>query len=641
VRFEGRESDHEVATMRFGARDFAATFASYLVNAAALFCVGALALVFRPDLPAARALAISTAILGGLLVLAVDYVSAYRMVALCRLAEALAPASLVNLGLVFPTERGSTRMRVAVVGAVALVGLAGQAYAHAVFDERPELTRDVAVGLYIGVALALLGLVATASETLIRADTALARARAAAVLAGWLPAFAMAAFGMLTFTLLGWSFSWTWVFVLLPLAPAATLYAMVRHDLLDAERFARLTAGYTLATAGVIVLYASGLALLDWAVVSGAAANPAASFLMILLVALLFDPIRRRLQAIVDRGFYRSKLDAAGELEDSGEILLRLPSESAIRAEVTDRLQRALRLDFAELREPGDRRPSDALVQEVASHGEALALLACGPKRSAASFSDEERDFVRGLAAQTALALRNARALQDLAETERALRTSERLAAVGRFAGAVAHGLRNPLAAIRIAAQAGAGAADPESSRRSLETVVSEVDRLERRVRSLLRYSRPPEPERRVADLRGIVHDVETPLRALAGRARIELELQLPEDSLCAYVDPAFVREAVLELASNAVSATPEQGRLVLALCEEGPDAVLRVEDTGPGIPEELRARVFELFFTTRADGTGFGLANVRKIAEANAGTVELERSGATGTCFSLRFARV
>jgi signal transduction histidine kinase len=636
IRAAGSSREYVVPTMRFDPGDYALTFGNYLLNAIALMAVGGLALLLRPDLPAARALALATGILGALLVLAIDYVTSYRLVGACRLVEALAPAALLNLALVFPSERMRASRRHALVGGAAIGLLVAQAYGSSVFVSQPELARQIALGMYFLISLALLALVVNYTETLLRAPNPLARTQAAVVFAGGFPAFGMAAFGMLAFTLLGWSFSWSWFFALLPLAPASMLYAMVRQDLFAAERFVRLTVGYTLATGAIILAYAGGLALFDQRVVAEASPDPAAAFLLLVVIALFFDPLRRRVQRVVDRAFYRSRVEPAKELERVSQELAMLRSEAAIIDYVGQELRQVLALESAELRLGDEPVDSRGFCQPIGFRGDRLGVIDCGPKRSGAPFSGEERDLVKGIAAQAALALHNARSIQALHETQEALHASRRLAAIGEFAGAVAHGIRNPLAGIRTAAQVAQSQIQDGPAGDSLQTVVGEADRLEQRVRTLLNFSRPYAASLRSTDLCDLLRSVAGATEHHAGRTGVRIAVVCPQEPLWRPVDPDYLREALLELATNGIAAMPRGGELRLSLEREGERIALRVADTGPGIPAELHERIFDLFFTTRADGTGMGLANVKKIAEAQRMTLEIERSDASGTTFRL-----
>jgi signal transduction histidine kinase len=482
----------------------------------------------------------------------------------------------------------------------------------------------------------LLALMAGYAETLLRAPDPVPRAQAAVVFAGGFPAFGMAAFGMLAFSMLGWSFSWGWFFALLPLAPASMLYAMVRQDLFAAERFVRLSVGYTIATAAIVLAYAGGLAVFDWLIVADASPNPAVAFVLLVVIALFFDPLRRRVQAAVDRAFYRSRIDPARELERSSEELPALRTEEEIVDYVGRRLREGLALDRARLSLGGAAEESAALHQIVSFRGEPLGVIECGAKRSGAPFSGEERALVKGIAAQSALALYNVRTIAALREAQDALHVSRRLAAVGEFAGAVAHGIRNPLAGIRAAAQVAQAHVDDGVAAESLETAIGEANRLEQRVRTLLNFSRPYEPALRRTDLCVLLQTVTRDTRELARYAGVEIQVDCPQEPVWREVDPDYLQEALLELVTNAIAAMPSGGNLRLGVRAEGRGVALRVEDSGRGIPPELLERVFDLFLTTRPDGVGMGLANVKKIAEAHRASLAIERSTESGTTFRI-----
>ena len=235
----------------------------------------------------------------------------------------------------------------------------------------------------------------------------------------------------------------------------------------------------------------------------------------------------------------------------------------------------------------------------------------------------------------------------------------------------MAHEIRNPLAAISGSVQVLQGAASEESSdpeqARLMGIVVREVDRLNQLISDFLRYSRPapikPEPVRLASLVEEIVEMNES-----QGESDLEISLDLDREALV-MADPSQLKAVVWNLWNNAREAMENAGCLSVRVrrChgdgpqddwpgsrnEQGADpglegmtgatAVLEIEDTGPGISADVHAMIFEPFFTTKRDGTGLGLATVRRIVEQHGGVIEAASSDGGGACFrvSLRCVEV
>ena len=630
---------YDVPTMRLSRGDWALTFGNYLAAAAAFFAIGVIALWLRPDSRDARALALVTTAMGALLALSVDYLTAYRWVPVTRFVEALAPAALAYFALVFPIERLRPRLRRTLLGVLTAALFAAACVSSIVFYARPRAADEISLGFYVVLAAIALAMLASFTEAVVRARDPERRMQAAVVFSGSLVAVLLPAIGVLAFSLLGWSFSWTWIGGFFLFFPASVLYAIVRHDLLGAERFVRLTLGYAIATAAVVLGYAAAAFALEQLVHPGAAGNPGVTFALLVAIAVSFDPLRRRVQVGIDRAFFRSHLDVAHVLEATSTEFATLTDESAVGAFLGQRVHEALALEWAELRHGADTDAGQApaLAAPVRFRGAALGTLACGPKRSGAPFSEAERELVRGLAAQAALALQNARALADLREAQQALLRSARLAAVGEFAGSVAHGIRNPLAGIRAAAQLAHRQAGDGPLSETLFGVLGEADRLEQRIRSLLDFSRPHVPRLERVDLRDLARTVAATLEPHARDLGIAVAVDAPDAEVATDCDLNLIEEVLLELGGNALRLMGKQGgTLRLIVRGDARHAILEIADTGPGIPEGVRDRVFDLFFTTRPDGTGLGLATVKKIIESHGGTVAVAYSGPSGTAFRI-----
>ncbi|MBA3555918.1 MAG: HAMP domain-containing protein, partial [Gemmatimonadales bacterium] len=201
----------------------------------------------------------------------------------------------------------------------------------------------------------------------------------------------------------------------------------------------------------------------------------------------------------------------------------------------------------------------------------------------------------------------------QLESTQAQLVQSEKLASIGEMAAAVAHGLRNPLASLRAAAQFVRRHPESPAAREQLDAIIAEVDRLDRRISHLLSFSRPapfrPLPESVPRLVEGLLPAFAEPLR----ERRVELQVDLPSTLPEVRVDPVQMEQALLELVSNALDAMPAGGLLRIAARAGNdtgarPEVVIEVSDTGGGIPEPLLAQVCEPFFTTRPEGTGLGL---------------------------------
>jgi signal transduction histidine kinase len=277
---------------------------------------------------------------------------------------------------------------------------------------------------------------------------------------------------------------------------------------------------------------------------------------------------------------------------------------------------------------------SRSLARPVSELTRAMAMVGSGqlehPIR--ASSRDEIGDLARALASMT----------ENLRQSRAQLVQSEKLASIGEMAAAVAHGLRNPLGSLRAAAQLVRRHPESPSSREHLDAIIEEVDRLDRRIRDLLSFSRPapyrPMPESLTRLVEGLLPAFAQPLR----EHRVELQVAMASDLPEVQVDPMQLEQAVVEVVSNALDAMPAGGHLrISGSTEDGAvdpaEVTLAVSDTGPGIPEQVLASVCEPFFTTRQEGTGLGLAIAKRYVEQNGGRLEIESRVGEGTTVRIR----
>ena len=636
---DGTTQTTAVPTMRLDATDWLFTFGNYLANAVFCFAIAVIAIALRPELAAARALAVVMVLLGGVLVLSMDLFSAYRFVAGYFVAQAATPAAIVALLLVFPVPRLDAALRRRAIYSMAGLALAVGLVNVVLFRRDPEAARALTLLAIVAIGVTGVATVMSFGEATLRAKSAVARLQAGVVFSGALVSFLIPSILMIAFSILGWTFSFTWVTAFIFLFPISVLYAIVRHELFDAERFIRVTLGYAIASAAVVLGYASTLTIAESLLASGAFARSVASFVVLVGLAIAFDPLRRAVQRQIDRVFFRSDVDAARVLETSMAALVDLRDERKIRAALAERLTNALTLRWADAVEPDATLPREtALETAIALQDNDYGALVAGPKRSGAPFSERDRELAAALAAQGALAIHNARAAAALTATQEALIRSERLAVLGEFAGAVAHGIRNPLSGIRATAEIARDETNDPGTAETLVGVLSEADRLDRRIRSLLELSRPDELQPRLLRVDEMLHSVQRTLQGRAERQSAQIEVDAAPGGRIR-TDPDHLEELLLELVGNALQAlSPDGGRIRLEAEHDAAELRMRVRDTGNGIPEPVRNRIFDLFFTTRSDGNGVGLAAVKRSAERLGGRVRLVSAEPGDTCFEVVF---
>jgi signal transduction histidine kinase len=286
----------------------------------------------------------------------------------------------------------------------------------------------------------------------------------------------------------------------------------------------------------------------------------------------------------------------------------------------------------AELERLGDARQVMAsmragICMPLAAGDRPVGFLTCWDERVPEAFASDEIAALLELAERCALVIENSKLYVQMKERDR-------LAAIGEMSAGLAHEIRNPLAAIKGAIQYLDPATLPGEDREFLEIVVDEVNRLNGVVTQFLDYSRPLKPALAPADLNEVISRTFRLLQSTVPSG-IELTVDLSTEPQRVLCDAEQLKQVFINLAQNGFQAMPGGGRLSvsttvvrdeLAFWREGsrrPDQVeVRFRDTGPGIPEEERERIFVPFFTTKEKGTGLGLAICLRLVRAHQGTL-------------------
>jgi signal transduction histidine kinase len=247
-------------------------------------------------------------------------------------------------------------------------------------------------------------------------------------------------------------------------------------------------------------------------------------------------------------------------------------------------------------------------------------------------------DFIREKETQIG-ALLTMRDADSVRRIEDEIEMSRRLSASSRITRGVAHEVKNPINAIVLHLQLLQGKlrqVDPDT-RRHMDIIGSEIHRLDRVVQILVDFTRPRDLHLEETDLRGLLEDGVQLAGPDAGRHGVTVTCELPLEPLMVKVDTDFIKQAMLNVVLNGVQAMPDGGQLTVSARREDDMVVTEIRDQGEGIAPEAQDKIFELYFTTKKDGTGIGLAQTYQILQWHYGSVDFESVEGQGTTFRLR----
>jgi PAS domain S-box-containing protein len=233
------------------------------------------------------------------------------------------------------------------------------------------------------------------------------------------------------------------------------------------------------------------------------------------------------------------------------------------------------------------------------------------------------------------------KAEEQAQEAAKKLKDSERLAAIGATAGMVGHDIRNPLQAIisdvYLAKTELASISESEEKRNALESlkeIEKNTDYINKIVADLQDFARPLNPQTEEADVKLIINDL---LLKNGLPENVKVSVKVESDASKVLADSSFINRIMYNLVTNSVQAMPKGGKLTIHAFKEANDFMLTVKDSGVGIPEKVRDKLFTPMFTTKSKGQGFGLAVIKRMTEALGGTVTFKSQEGKGTTFIVR----
>ena len=203
----------------------------------------------------------------------------------------------------------------------------------------------------------------------------------------------------------------------------------------------------------------------------------------------------------------------------------------------------------------------------------------------------------------------------------------------------MAHEVKNPINAIVLHLQLLQGKlrqVDPDT-RRHMDIIGNEIHRLDRVVEILVDFTRPRDLHLEETDLRRLLEDSVQLAGPDAARHGVIISCNLPSEPMTVKVDTDFIKQAVLNVVLNGVQAMPDGGKLTVSARRDDDMVVTEIQDQGTGIPRDAQEKIFELYFTTKKEGTGIGLAQTYQILQWHYGSVDFESVEGEGTTFRLR----
>ena len=236
----------------------------------------------------------------------------------------------------------------------------------------------------------------------------------------------------------------------------------------------------------------------------------------------------------------------------------------------------------------------------------------------------------------------------SLNEQMQNMQRTEQMKVVGEMAAGLVHEIKNPLTGIKAAMQVLLEEGNcQEEDRVILSRVIDEAKRIESLMKSLLDFAKPPKPQLVPVDINSILESAlafSLPLSTIKSDSpsRVYVVKNFDPDLLTTMADPMQMQQVFLNLIMNAKDAMPEGGTLTVSTSRNGLTEGIQIEiaDTGKGINEELREKIFQPFFTTKHKGTGLGLAICKQFIEMHGGTISAERNPAGGTIFRIFLPR-
>ncbi len=410
------------------------------------------------------------------------------------------------------------------------------------------------------------------------------------------------------------------------------------------SRVASITSALLTVLYGVAV---AGAAAIVHSLERQMGSNELLMFITIFLAALLFSPVLRWAREMVDRQLFArwteleiraqifvdsisTELEPARIMECVARELPQLLGVSTARLTLTREITVAWRLDesIQHASRPEavlashiarGKEGEDVIVSVYRPNGEILGALQLGRRLDGEAFDPQEYAILRTLSQGIAAALRNAESYFTLRQAQQKIDEAARIASLGAMAGGLAHEIKNPLASLKM----GLHLLSEDGDLGRVSCINRDARRIDDLVSGLLRFTHEGNGEaREVIDIRHLVRSCIADVEEVAEERGTTLITHFPDEDIFVIGGQSQLRLVVSNLLVNAMDAVAGSGVIAVNIALRSGNVELTVEDSGPGIPAPDRDRIFDLYFSTKPDGTGLGLALARRETERLGGTI-------------------
>jgi signal transduction histidine kinase len=276
------------------------------------------------------------------------------------------------------------------------------------------------------------------------------------------------------------------------------------------------------------------------------------------------------------------------------------------------------------------------LAAPLLFESEAIGVLAVFTEKPH-RFNNDEKRLLGALASLGAVAIQNSRLYTRVFQSEESLRKSERLTTLGLLAAEIAHEIRNPLTVIKLLyGQLGLDFPKDDPRRKDTQVISEKLDQLEAIVTRVLSFAKAPSSLHARWSVAEIIEDTIVLIRLKLAQSKIRLHFEPPAQPFIVDGHKGQLQQVMLNLLLNAMQVMPEGGDITIRCAAEDRGGlavvIIDIADTGRGIPEAIRGRIFDSFLTGRPDGTGLGLAIVERILRSHHGDIAVRATSPLGT---------